>query len=193
MSKEIDVAPITGVLSIRMEERGGTVDTKHHARAFAEGDCPRTYGVPVRKFGVAVLLVAIGAGLFFSGWALGARSHKADVRRKPNEGASLLAALGTGSYPKSWIAIDIAHDPDDPAWVEFGLSGRGAHASQVQSGAGIAVHLGGGQWRIIVEPTTIFTSTICDPRSSSFVPLAVRAVFGLGCGLDTGPTYPPTH
>jgi hypothetical protein len=147
----------------------------------------------VRRFGVAVLLITVGAGLFLSGWALATRSQDAAVRGRPTEQASLLAALGTGSYPKSWIAISIAHDPEDPAWVEFGLSGRGAHASQVQSGAGIAVRLSAGHWRIIVEPTTIFTSTICDPRSSSFVPLAVRAVFGLGCGLDVGRTYPPTN
>jgi hypothetical protein len=147
----------------------------------------------VRRIGVTALLTIVGAGLFLSGWALGTRAQDGAVRGRTTEQASLLAALGTGGYPKSWIAISVSHDPEDPAWVEFDLSGRGAHASQVQSGAGIAVRLSGGNWRIIVEPTTIFTSTICDPRSSSFVPLAVRAIFGLGCGLDVGRTYPPAN
>jgi hypothetical protein len=148
----------------------------------------------VRKAAVVALLIVVGAGLFLGGYALGHRAPPTLKRHTgPSEAASLLAALGPSTYPKSWWAITIAHDPEDPAWVEFGLAGKGVHASQVQSGGGIAVRLGGGQWRIIVPPTTIFTSVICDPRSSSYVPLAVRAVFGTGCGLNVGRTYPPTH
>jgi hypothetical protein len=132
-------------------------------------------------------LVLAGMALFACGWALGRSSVRTGSVRSPitaqYESRTLRAALRpyTGAYPQSWFSIKLVHDPEEPYWVEYVLSGIGRHATQVQGAAGFAVLLG-GQWRIVVEPSTQWAN-LCNQDSSSYVPAVVRADFGTDCGV----------